>query len=241
MADDPWYEVGTEEPDCGDDEELLDIIYASENLTKDAKKLSECARDWAEKLRKEAVQRQESSERAIVSQQQMFENMKLEIVQLKEQLRESQMKRRPSRSRSEIVCWNCWESGHFASQCKNPKKPKPEDFQGMGPRRRQKTELAETTDSEGNTELLTELSDELAKMRREPKEQDQNDEINKQVLVIKEVRDRGKYRRSMASVEQGQVRRHADGPLIQQVIQCSPRRQENIIKKKGSSSSPKSH
>ena len=84
-------------------------------------------------LQEKVLAIKESSERAIISQQQMFENMKLEIEQLKEQFRESQLNRRPQRSRSEIICWNCWESGHLASQCKNPKRPELQDVGPGGP------------------------------------------------------------------------------------------------------------
>ena len=48
-TNDPWYEVGnpTEEADWPVlDEEIQDIIGASENLTKDAEKLSVFVQDW---------------------------------------------------------------------------------------------------------------------------------------------------------------------------------------------------
>ena len=74
----------------------------------------------------------ENAEVATASQQQMLEEMKVEIAQLKEELRSGNSKSSRnigSRPRREIVCYNCWQTGHIRPNCNNERVAKPENFQ----------------------------------------------------------------------------------------------------------------
>ena len=83
-------------------------------------------------LQQEVFAIKETAEQARSSQQLMFNKMKVEIAQLKDELRDARSENKPRRPQKDYFCNRCWEkNNHFSTSCTNERREEPEHLQNF--------------------------------------------------------------------------------------------------------------